>query len=254
MSDNKKDQLSIHDSHHNLESGNQHGPKRPDSMRRRSLIKASVAAVPTVLTLRSGLVSAASMDCRHKDAAVTDVPEVISATDHDNWLRAEAYEYSDGIGLAAFGAHPREKDEFTRFIELKNAYDLAAPDSGVPLFCDLSKDEQNAKIVEWELGSVIQRHEGTFLHVTNTDKWYVYNNTSMRYDPIQGAEGKHFIFCNLATATETQSLVLVYVSFDDNGHIVISDIRHYPDAAEGNQQITESCACSIDPMFQMPDG
>ena len=69
------------------------------STRRRRLIKASAAAVPTILTLRSGAAAAiASMDCRDVQAATVRAEEI--AINKDAWVRIPGYParrlYADG--------------------------------------------------------------------------------------------------------------------------------------------------------------
>lgn len=70
------------------------------SAQRRKLIRASAAAIPAIMTLRSGAAAAAartSMDCRHKDEQKADefppdnvLGDQAGEPDHDQWLRVFA--------------------------------------------------------------------------------------------------------------------------------------------------------------------
>jgi hypothetical protein len=296
MSDKKKEPLSIQSSVDAPVTGGYIDTKRPDFSHRRRLIKASVAAVPTIMTLRSGVaIAATSMHCTNRDAAITDVP-TITATDEDSWVRTVVYEFSSESLVAYKGNHKdieallalyeqdgMTDDEIVQAFCISQQTDVdsqtttilssetTVPDSETTTILDSETttilDSETTTILDSETTTVTDSQltdvnindyieatlTGPFLRVHNTENtydWFV--QTGMEPPSYQGIgqEGKHFVFCG-DRGVGVAKYALCYVTFDENGHIDVNQIACFPDDQGGGQPITESCACSIDPNFQM---
>ena len=222
------------------------------SARRRKLIGASAAAVPAIMTLRSGAAAAAariSMECRHKDEQkAMDFPpdnvlgDQTGEPPHDEWLRMFA-KVGDKVTVKDNGT-----DQIFYVLETNSSVDPRH-------YFDSAGNR-----VEH-----IPTNNGLITRINNaispaTNVYYVDNNGWECTNANEGCVGPD---CTVALVVSTGSALinalasdsykevqlLVSVSWSMDGQTAV--LTYYPQSAIINDitgaPITESCWCSIDP-------
>ncbi len=220
------------------------------STRRRKLIKASAAAVPAIMTLRSGAAAAAaSMNgCIVRDAAraeleIRDEDRVLGDDPgepaHDEWARITGK--AGRQVLSTLGASSNE----VVFFSIRNENSLVEWDdiagwdfyrtNGVPLN---SANVNKISDAEWNAAT-------NFYCVNKAGAWECVAESGRPVTPT--------VPHNIDFDAGKDVFLLVYVGTSMDGHIIGS--TYYPKIAlvqdRSASPITGSCLCSVDPDFNI---
>ena len=209
------------------------------SRQRRKIIKASAAAVPAIMTLRSGAAAAmnSSYQCFNhgKDDARVDL--VINDPDppHDEWLRVEAIP-----GYVVIGAN--NSKEYYGVKNAKSSWINAADWTWYYLDDKGKLKKQNPNSSSdidngWDSKTAFYCIAG-IAGVSDTVCWDEYGNNITYNIPSE-------IIAKIEAST---TLVKLLAYYDPETGVT----TYYPmDRGEVNQPITESCMCSIRPISQL---
>ena len=217
-----------------------HQAETPVSSRRRQLIKASAAAVPAIMTLRSGAAAATSLNgCLERDAdraaiELGDADKVLgddaSETALDEWVRVEG---RAGQRITVTGGNAAGVYDCI----VKDDSSLAYYDSN-GVFIDPNTPGNNGVLNQIKNGDAIN-----FYCILKLGAWECVD------------EGGNLIDTTVPdTAVDAGKMVylLVYVlSF--NGHITGATYHPHPPRVldQPADPITGSCLCSVDPNFNI---
>ena len=219
------------------------------SSQRRKLIKASAAAVPALMTLRSGAAAAVASSYQCLDRGATVDNKILGDEDsdpsNDQWVRVEAK--PGKIVTYTNGANTINLYCTRRISPPTNSWDLI---DGWDFY-----DSNGDKIKNLPSGNAIINawpNAITFYYVpTDEPPGFVCTSSS------GSASGKtncpiipSSVVTKVIIPSQTTVLLLAYVEFYPDGSV--KAITHFPNQTDTAKPFTASCLCSIDPTFQQP--
>jgi hypothetical protein len=218
------------------------------SNQRRKLIKASVATIPALMTLRSGAAAAVASSYQCLNHGATTDNKILGDNDsdpsHDQWVRVEA--------------------KPGKVVTYKNG------NNTINLYCiRVSSPPANS----WDLITGWDFYDSNGAAIKNLPNSAAFRNawsnaTTFYYVPTDTPPG---FVCTVAngmssgkticpvipgpvinkvTASQFTVQLLAYVEFYPDGSV--SAITHFPNQSDSAVPFTASCLCSIDPTFQQP--
>ena len=219
------------------------------SIQRRKLIKASAAAVPALMTLRSGAAAAVASSYQCLNHGATTDNKILGDNDldppHDQWVRVEAkpgkiVTYTNGNNT----------------INLYGIRKISPPLDSWDLIAGWDFYDSDGNIIKNPSNSIAFRNAWpyaiTFYYVpTDTPPGFVCTSSS------GSASGKtncpiipNSVITDVIIPSQTTVLLLAYVEFYPDGSVAA--ITHFPNQSDTAKPFTASCLCSIDPTFQQP--
>lgn len=216
------------------------------SAQRRKLLRASAAAVPAIMTLRSGAAAAAartSMDCRHKDEQKAEefppdnvLGDQAGEPDHDQWLRV----------FAQLGKMVNAKVK-----GVDGVYLIAEPESSLE---PLQYFDSTGKRIT-DNGSITQIDNGAAVpcYFVDNGNWEAIpdvtggcNAAYCKITLLPGSEITSYEALAADPPVYKQVQLLVSVVWSMGG--TTAELTYYPQTTDFmGSPITESCWCSVDP-------
>ena len=214
------------------------------SSQRRKLIKASAAAVPALMTLRSGAAAAvaSSYQCLDREATVDN--KILGDNDSDQpdqWVRVEAkpgkiVTYKNGINTINRYAIRKNPPPLNSWDSI-DGWDFYDSDGNI------TNPNSDAFRDAWQYAI-------TFYYVPSDETFVCTSLSGGKSGKIDCPIIPSSVIDDVIIPSKTTVQLLAYVEFYPDGSV--AGITHFPTQSDTAKPFTASCLCSIDPTFQQP--